>query len=212
MSEPIEDLEITVTLRNNQIKRRRLARGMTQGQLAEVCGVTKGTIGHWESLYSHGRQKNPDAGWTETALRAAAFFDCKPEELFPEWLSLIKNRKVIREVGASDAMLLAPLDAPKQIPSEALETADEIEALRPAIARLPDRLRRILMMRLDGQTLTAIGAGLGISGEYCRQLEQRALRNLRHSPESRELAENRGIEWTNGRPIRPMFSGTYKSR
>jgi RNA polymerase primary sigma factor len=56
--------------------------------------------------------------------------------------------------------------------------------LREALDRLNPRMRRVLALRfgLDGelpQTLEQVGAGLGITRERVRQLESRALRELR---------------------------------
>jgi RNA polymerase primary sigma factor len=56
--------------------------------------------------------------------------------------------------------------------------------LAEALLRLNPRMRRVLSLRfgLDGdppQTLEEVGAGLGITRERVRQLESRALRELR---------------------------------
>jgi RNA polymerase sigma factor (sigma-70 family) len=56
--------------------------------------------------------------------------------------------------------------------------------LAEAMLRLNPRMRRVLALRfgLDGeqpQTLEEVGAGLGITRERVRQLEARALRELR---------------------------------
>lgn len=201
MSEPIQDIEITVTLRNNQIKRRRLALGMTQKELGKASGCSNGMISQYENLRTIGKGSKWSDRWAKGAERLAEFFGCEPEDLFPEWLSLIKKSRVTREVGAEDVMLLAPLHEPVQIPQEALESADEVQAIGPAFQRLPARLKRVLEMRLDldgkgTRTLQEVGDEIGVSRERTRQLEWRALKSLKNSPEARELAENRGLEWT----------------
>jgi RNA polymerase primary sigma factor len=61
-----------------------------------------------------------------------------------------------------------------------------------ALARLNPRMRRVLALRfgLDGQqpqTLEEVGAGLGITRERVRQLESRALRELRMAAPDLEL-------------------------
>ena len=67
-----------------------------------------------------------------------------------------------------------------------VETSDRLRAteLAAALDRLNPRMRRVLAQRfgLDGQapkTLEEVGAGLGITRERVRQLEARALRELR---------------------------------
>ncbi len=71
-------------------------------------------------------------------------------------------------------------------PEPDVQTADRLRAteLGVALARLNPRMRHVLAQRfgLDGavpQTLEEVGAGLGITRERVRQLESRALRELR---------------------------------
>ena len=64
--------------------------------------------------------------------------------------------------------------------------------LAHALAHLNPRMRRVLALRfgLDGetpQTLEEVGAGLGITRERVRQLESRALRELRIAAPDLEL-------------------------
>jgi RNA polymerase primary sigma factor len=64
--------------------------------------------------------------------------------------------------------------------------------LADAIARLAPRMQRVLVLRfgLDGEgarTLEDIGAELGVTRERVRQLESRALRELRNSAPDLEL-------------------------
>jgi RNA polymerase sigma factor (sigma-70 family) len=47
---PDKDLELTLLVRNNQIKSRRLAMGMSQADLAEATGIPLQTVGGYESL------------------------------------------------------------------------------------------------------------------------------------------------------------------
>jgi RNA polymerase primary sigma factor len=79
------------------------------------------------------------------------------------------------------------------------DTPDEMTAQRSrsnelarALAHLNPRMRRVLALRfgLDGespQTLEEVGAGLGITRERVRQLESRALRELRIAAPDLEL-------------------------
>ena len=67
-----------------------------------------------------------------------------------------------------------------------VETADRLRSteLAAALDQLKPRMRHVLTQRfgLDGQTpqtLDEVGAGLGITRERVRQLESRALRELR---------------------------------
>jgi len=83
-------------------------------------------------------------------------------------------------------------DVNSEAPHE--RTAQRLRAteLANALAHLNPRMRRVLALRfgLDGelpQTLEEVGAGLGITRERVRQLESRALRELRMAAPDLEL-------------------------
>jgi RNA polymerase primary sigma factor len=77
-------------------------------------------------------------------------------------------------------------------PDERTAQSARTSELAKALARLNPRMRRVLALRfgLDGetpQTLEEVGAGLGITRERVRQLESRALRELRLAAPDLEL-------------------------
>jgi RNA polymerase primary sigma factor len=77
-------------------------------------------------------------------------------------------------------------------PDETTATRLRARELAHALSRLNPRMRRVLALRfgLDGeqpQTLEEVGQGLGITRERVRQLESRALRELRTVAPSLEL-------------------------
>jgi RNA polymerase primary sigma factor len=79
-------------------------------------------------------------------------------------------------------------DEPHAATAERLRTTE----LRSALDHLDPRMQRVLSLRfgLDGskpQTLEEVGAGLGITRERVRQLESRALRELRTAAPDLEL-------------------------
>jgi len=76
------------------------------------------------------------------------------------------------------------LDEVEQLPDALLGEAALLRELGEALATLNPRMRRVLALRfgLDGElprTLEQVGEGLGITRERVRQLESRALRELR---------------------------------
>jgi RNA polymerase primary sigma factor len=77
-------------------------------------------------------------------------------------------------------------------PEETTATRLRTKELARALAHLNPRMRRVVALRfgLDGsqpQTLQEVGAGLGITRERVRQLESRALRELRLAAPDLEL-------------------------
>lgn len=53
------------------------------------------------------------------------------------------------------------------------------DALRDAVARLPDREREVVRRRMAGETLKAIGESMGLTRERIRQIERDAHARLR---------------------------------
>ena len=77
-------------------------------------------------------------------------------------------------------------------PETATATVLRSKELAGALSRLTPRMRRVLALRfgLDGetpQTLEQVGVGLGITRERVRQLESRALRELRQTAPGLQL-------------------------
>jgi RNA polymerase sigma factor (sigma-70 family) len=78
-------------------------------------------------------------------------------------------------------------------PTEGIDQDVLQEALGRVLCRLPDREREILEWRFglrddEELTLAAIGKRMGISRERVRQLEKRALTQLREAGELDDLA------------------------
>jgi RNA polymerase primary sigma factor len=96
------------------------------------------------------------------------------------------DRPVGSEGETSLGELMAGDEAP---PEEELEISLRQEALRRAIAELPDRERDVLKLRFglngdpDPQSLEAIGRMLGLTRERVRQIEAEALQRLAVSRE-----------------------------
>src|SRR5437016_13343428 len=83
-------------------------------------------------------------------------------------------------------------DVNSETPDESTSTRLRAKELATALAQLNPRMRRVLALRfgLDGenpQTLEEVGLGLGITRERVRQLESRALRELRTAAPDLEL-------------------------
>jgi RNA polymerase sigma factor (sigma-70 family) len=64
-------------------------------------------------------------------------------------------------------------------PPVALEDGEERALFYAALARLPNRLRHVLELRLSGLTLGAVGDELGVSKERVRQIENEGIQRLR---------------------------------
>ena len=100
-----------------------------------------------------------------------------------------------RELG--DGPGAVPVSDHAAAPETWVEQQAVVEALSDLVARLPKRLRRVIVARygLWGQReclLKEIGAELGVCGERVRQLQQDALSWLRHPAHSWRLRQLMG--------------------
>src|SRR6266542_781261 len=109
-----------------------------------------------------------------------------PEKRVHELLDLVEDPVSLETpVGDGESMYADLIeDVHSERPDESTSKKLRRKELAEALLRRNPRMRRVLSLRfgLDGdppQTLEQVGAGLGITRERVRQLESRALRELR---------------------------------
>jgi RNA polymerase primary sigma factor len=117
-----------------------------------------------------------------------------PPERVRELLELIEDPVSLETPVGDGESLYGDLieDTKSDRPDAATAKALRSRELAGALDGLNPRMRRVLALRfgLDGhtpQTLEQVGAGLGITRERVRQLESRALRELRNSAPGLQL-------------------------
>jgi RNA polymerase primary sigma factor len=117
------------------------------------------------------------------------------------------SKKAVRELGSAPR-IVASLDAPLtdegdrtlaeslpgDEPTDELELSLEVQTLRNALERLPDREREVLTLRygMSGEaprTLEDIGRRLGLNRDRVRQIEKQALARLATEREIEALRE-----------------------
>jgi RNA polymerase primary sigma factor len=111
-----------------------------------------------------------------------------------ELLDLVQDHVSLETpVGDGESVMSDLIEDTNAIGPEA-ETALRLRSteLARALAQLKPRLQRVLVLRYgldgtNGRTLEQVGVELGITRERVRQLETRALRELRHVAPSLEL-------------------------
>jgi len=111
-----------------------------------------------------------------------------------ELLDLVQDHVSLETpVGDGESVMSDLIEDPNAVGPEA-ETALRLRSteLARALSQLKPRLQRVLVLRygLDGsggRTLEQVGVELGITRERVRQLETRALRELRHAAPALEL-------------------------
>ena len=108
------------------------------------------------------------------------------------------NRKLVQELGREPTMeeIAAELGLPveKIIPADATSNALLAEALKEILGTLTEREADVLRMRFgmyDGRThtLEEVGQIFGVTRERIRQIENKAIRKLRHPSRAKKIRD-----------------------
>jgi RNA polymerase sigma factor (sigma-70 family) len=189
----MKDLEVTVIVRNNRLKERRLALGMNQRLLALAAGVSPQAYAKLEQLRASAVK---DGDWSATARGLATFYEVEPEELFPESLQEIREDRVVRRVDLDEVRSLPAPDVLPGLPAGSYDVEGAAAELRKrvleVVGSLTEREQTILKARfglgaLPAQTLSQVGKTIGRSAGRVGQIEARALRKLRHPSRATQL-------------------------
>jgi len=154
-----------------------VVRRQTLGKLPFAEAVQAGRIGLWKAILGYDSQ------------RGYAFSTYACTAIARHIWQAVKRA----ERAASESAGIVPqVTADETDPAEVWEASAVRAALQEAVARLPERLRDIIMARygLSGKSATSyreIGATLGLTGERIRQLHTEALVWLRHPAHSQHL-------------------------
>ncbi len=183
----MKEFELTMKLRNNCLKARRLALGLTAKELAEKAGLRHSAYVAYETMYRSPIGKpngiRRSEWWKDSALKLAIFHRCTVEELWPEAVLAVKKPVVVAEVEARTALALASGAMMMQLPpapDEFLEQKEAVELLRSAMGELTPREEAYLRNRFENdKTHKEASAELGVSKAAGMQMEARALRKLR---------------------------------
>jgi len=201
-----KDFELTLRLRNNHLKSRRLRLGLTQCQLAQRIGITSGAYGGLESLRvsplsSHRGQET--CAWKPSAQKIAKFYGCGADNLWPGAVLAVTVPEIITEVGAEQlltpAAVAALLPEPPPSPEDEVQSSQAADAVREALALLPEEYAEVLRRRFGiGNTngpmdLSEVGQavpkanGQPRSRERIRQMEAKALGLMRNPLYTKKL-------------------------
>ena len=192
----MKDYALQIKIKNNYLLQMMKRRDLTTvAELSRQCGVNQSTLCSLLGL------KLPAYGSSGKLLpcvtKLCEFFDCLPEDLFPEQhlQESLPINKVLIEANAEDLIPLSmrlasqdPLDLLIQEEEEERTTTLVTEAVAGLFLR--DRViikHRYGLDRDSPATLKEVGERLVISTTRVKELEARGLRKLRHP--SRGLKE-----------------------
>lgn len=176
----MKDYNIQLKVRNNHLLERMRERGHeTSASLSRDSGINQSTIGDFLNLKMPPITKN---GPLPVAKRLAQYFSCEVEDLFPVdhlYTPLAKN-KAEMVVSIDDVKRITSDSGPDNVLA-AIENSAMIEGL---LDKLAPRPKQVLMLRMgidtDPHTYRDVGKKMGFTAERARQIEQKAIRNLRH--------------------------------
>jgi RNA polymerase sigma factor (sigma-70 family) len=194
---PQDEIELTLLLRNNRLKRLRLAEGLTQKELGVIVDVGNQTVAAAERFGRVGAEK---------LQRIADYFGVDKEWLFPPWaMGNFAKTRVTKEIPKS-GLLQSGREAMTRLmlpdPRDTLEKKELAEGVERVLQTIPFREREIFKMRRGlgggaGHTYTEVGRKFSISRERVRQIESRVYRKLAEKPRAkilRKLIEVEGEE------------------
>lgn len=191
----MKEFEVTLRLRNNRLKQRRVKLGLSQAAVATAAGISLGKYLEFETLRRSPIRKN-GIGWKDSALRLAKFYCVEPEVLFPKCVIGVKTPVVTRTIDSSEISRLLTQHQQRmmELPDVAYDIEQSRDKIQCALARLTPRDADILRMRFglgeNESDLETIVAKTNVSRQRIFEIEKKALRELARDEDLRSYASN----------------------
>ena len=190
-----EEIELTLLLRNNRLKKLRLAKGFTQKELGNLLGLSNQVIGCAEKFSGICLEKQ---------AKIAAFFGVDREWLFPAWaMGAFRETRITREIPKEGLLASSRETISRLMLPDPVENAQQKElasGIQEVLKTLSMRERAVIQLRnalgedQRGWTYAEIGKKFGITRERVRQVEHKAMKKLKHPIRSRLLNKLTGDE------------------
>ena len=188
----MKEFEVTIKIRNNLLKARRTAKGLSTVQMAEEIGINYSTYLQYENMKTTpiGVSRYGHSRWKKPALKLAAYWETIPEILFPESIRKIEKAQATQLLSAVEMSqhMLSEYSTKLLLmsPDTRIEQEELGIAAQKVLQYLSPREERIMKRRfgfVDGEeeTLQKIGDDEGVTRERIRSIEVKALRKLRYS-------------------------------
>ena len=143
---------------------------LTQTAMSKLTGLSNVRISQIECM--RGEPPYSTYGWREHAETIATFHGLSPEDIWPESVKEAKREAFRLERAAAE---------PSPTPEDELSWLEGLERMQEWLKSISKGERELLWARANGERLEDIGQRIGLSKERVRQLEERALLNLRYS-------------------------------
>ncbi len=193
----MKEYEVSITIRNNLLKERRLEKGLTVSAFAALVEINRNTYGALECLrLSPLKQRAPrrplEKVWRECVYKLARFYEVRPEVLFPQDFEKLKTNKYIAKVNTDEIRALSLSDrTPKYLPQtidspeKLYEKNELINITGQVIDTLNSQEKLVLKLKLglegeDPQSNEMVAHILGVGKKRVCQIQNNAYRKLRH--------------------------------
>lgn len=183
----MNDYRVAIKVRNNRILKAIEAVGGTPGQIwCEANGFSYTGVNNLINMTSS--PATTTGALTPTARKLCDVLDKLPEDLWSDdQIRPLERNFTSLEMSREQVLsLMAPEDTGYLTDFEGLIDRKRLGVvMERAISTLDERKQRILRARFfENKTLEKIGEEFGITKEYARAIEARALRELRHPTKS----------------------------
>jgi hypothetical protein len=140
----VKELRLLVKVKNNRLLERREGLELSQVAMSQVIGMPTPNYADLENL----RAPPVKSGeWTRDALKVAEYFDCDPEELFPDAVLAVREPTAERSVDGAEVSPLLLSSHSEQLllpPDEQLQGKESLGKVRNVLATLHPREQDVL--------------------------------------------------------------------
>jgi transcriptional regulator with XRE-family HTH domain len=179
----MSDFNIQIKVRNGRLLRAIRQKYGSSAELCRKCEISPTIVSRYLIMKESPILQNGE--WKESAFDVSSAVGLEPEEIWPDYMRQIALRKSTVELDASVDQIVALSNGDGQL-------AIKLAAMKIIDThRIMPRYREVLKMRvMDGLTLEEAGKVVGVTRERIRQMECKAMRELRHPASMKGVNRN----------------------
>lgn len=181
----MKEFELTLRLRNNLLKRRRVELGLSARQFAEKAGLGYATYLDFEGLRKS--PLNQNGQWSKSAQAIADFHGLPPEDLWPDTVLAVRQPQIVAEIEGEVALALGGYAQTFELPptpEDLFLLAEKSQVIEKALNTLRPSEKKALQERvMEDRTRKDVGVDFydthSVSHTRIMQIEEQALEKLR---------------------------------
>jgi RNA polymerase sigma factor (sigma-70 family) len=190
-----KDYRIEVKVKNNKLLEKIEEAGYESvAAFCRACGLHQTAVGKFINM-TQAPVNQLTGEYSQSFMKMVDFLRCMPEDIFPkaQMQQAMKVNKVTTKADIGDVHSLTTSLRTLALPPEEKMIFDEAQAsIQRAMETLTPREQRVLMLRFgfhDGieHTFEDIAGQFGVSKDRIRQIQEKALRKMRHPNRAKEI-------------------------